>query len=323
MKSFHHVSVQTVEGAISILRDYKGKAKVIAGGTDLLGVLKDQILTKYPQALIDIKTITGLDYIREDKDVLRIGALTKLADIIDDPTVNNKYRILSEAARTVANPQIRSMGTIGGNLAQDTHCWYYRYPHQLGGRIMCLRKGSGSCVAITGDNRYHAILQGKKCFAVCPSDTAVALSALDAIIKIRGPQGERTIPVSAFYQPLGNDLKDDEILTEIQVPQPPEGAKQTFLKFRLRNAVDFAIVSVALIITIGGGVCEDVRIALGAVAPRPIRAVGAEQTIKGKAINAATAEAAAEAAVIGAVPLNMNAYKVEITKALVKRAILS
>lgn len=323
MKSFHHVSVQTVEGAISILRDYKGKAKVIAGGTDLLGVLKDQILTKYPQALIDIKTITGLDYIREDKDVLRIGALTKLADIIDDPTVNNKYRILSEAARTVANPQIRNMGTIGGNLAQDTRCWYYRYPHQLGGRIMCLRKGSGSCVAITGDNRYHAILQGKKCFAVCPSDTAVALSALDAIIKIRGPQGERTIPVSAFYQPLGNDLKDDEILTEIQVPQPPEGAKQTFLKFRLRNAVDFAIVSVALIITIGGGVCEDVRIALGAVAPRPIRAVGAEQTIKGKAINAATAEAAAEAAVIGAVPLNMNAYKVEITKALVKRAILS
>ena len=147
--------------------------------------------------------------------------------------------------------------------------------------------------------------------------------ALDAKIKIAGPRGVRRIPIEDFFGSLGNVLEADEIVTEIQIPQPPDRAKQTFLKFRLRNAIDFPIVSVASVITIGDGVCQDARIALGAVAPRPIRATEAEQAIKGKAINAATAEAASEAAVIGAVPLDMNAYKVEITKTLVKRAILS
>lgn len=178
-------------------------------------------------------------------------------------------------------------------------------------------------MAVSGDNRYHAILEGKKCFAVCPSDTAVALTALDAMIKIAGPSGDRTISIKEFFHPLGNDLKVDEMVTELQVPQPPDRSRQTFLKFRLRNTIDFAIVSVASIIAIGGGICEEARIALGAVAPRPIRAVEAEQAIANKAINAATAKAASEAAVIGATPLKRNAYKVEITKKLLKRAILS
>ena len=160
------------------------------------------------------------------------------------------------------------------------------------------------------------------CVAVNSSDIAVALVALDAKIKIAGPRGVRTIPIEDFFGSLRNILEADEIVTEIQVPQPPDRAKQTFLKFRLRKAIDFPIVSVASIITIEDGVCKDARIALGAVAPRPIRATEAEQTIKGKAINAATAEAAAEAAVTDAIPLSMNAYKVEITKTLVKRAIL-
>ncbi len=323
MKSFQHVSVPTVEGAISTLKEYKGKAKVIAGGTDILGVLKDQILPEYPQALIDIKELTGLDYIREDKDGLKIGALAKLSDIIDSPVVNNRYRVLSEAAKTVANPQIRNMGTIGGNLAQDTRCWYYRYPNQLGGRVMCLRKGSGPCAAVKGDNRYHAIMEAKKCFAVCPSDTAVALSALDATVKIRGPQGERAVPVAAFYQPLGNDLKDDEILTEIQVPKPPDSARQEYIKFTLRKPVDFGIVSVAAVIRATDGVCHELSIALGGVASAPLRATSAEQVVKGKVIDEATANSAAEASVAGAKPLSMNAYKVEIAKTLVKRVLLS
>jgi xanthine dehydrogenase YagS FAD-binding subunit len=323
MKSCQHVSVPTVERAISILQDYKGRAKIIAGGTDILSVLKDQILLEYPQALINIKTLIGLDYIREDKDVLKIGALATLSAIVDDPVINNRYQVLAKAAKTVANPQIRNMGTIGGNLAQDTRCWYYRYPNQLGGRIMCLRKGNGPCAAIKGDNRYHAIMGAKECFAVCPSDTAVALSALEATVKIRGPQGERSVPVSAFYQPLGNDLKDDEMLTEIQVPKPPESARQDYLKFTLRKPIDFGIISVAAVIEATNGVCHELSMALGGVASTPIRATQAEQTVRGKAINEDTANSAAMAAVADARPLSKNAYKIEIVKSLVKRVLLA
>lgn len=323
MKPFQHISAQTVEGAISILNDYKGRAKIIAGGTDILGILKEQILPEYPQALLNIKMLTSLDYMREDKDGLKIGALTRLADIVDNPIVNNRYQVLSQAAKTVANPQVRNMGTVGGNLAQEIRCWYYRYPHQLGGRIMCLRKGNGPCAAIKGDNRYHAIMEAKKCFAVCPSDTAVALSALGATIEIRGPQSERTVPVAAFYQPLGNALKDDEILTEIQVPKPPDSARQEYVKFSLRKPVDFGIISVAAVIETTDGVCHELSIALGGVAYSPLRANQAEQVARGKAIDEATANSVAEAAVAGAKPLSMNAYKVEIVKTLVKRILLS
>jgi NADPH-dependent glutamate synthase beta subunit-like oxidoreductase/CO/xanthine dehydrogenase FAD-binding subunit len=789
LKSFDHVNAKTVDEAIKLLKNYKGKARLIAGGTDLLGELKDRVLLTYPEALVNIKTIPDMDYIREEAGVLKIGALTKLREMATSPVVKEKYSILAQAALSVGSPQVRSMGTIGGNLCQDVRCWYYRYPHQIGGRILCYLKGGKGCYALTGENQYHSIFGGLReasppCSSACPggvdipsylskiresdlpeavrilfntnplpsitgrvcphfceqecnrgefdesvsirdierfigdyilknaneiikapktdtgksvaiigsgpagltaayylaklghaatvfeasskpggmmrvgipgyrlpkdildaetekirrvgvdikvntriqsidslfqqgydavflalgahrstkmrikgeqfpnvmdgmsflravnlgervylgdrvavvgggntaidsartalrlgtkevtivyrrtraempastdeveealdegvniiflatpvkinrkdgrlkltctqmelgepdangrqrpvpikgsefsmdfdsiiaaigqtpdipnqfglrigrgdtlrvdsdtqaterqgvwaggdvvtgpatvieaiasgkraavamdvylkgvvakaedkdekavkpflkfnsdylkrtsrvkmpklpvaersidvedtlglslseveteanrcfncgcvsvnsSDMGVVLVALDAKIKIAGPRGVRTVPIGDFFGPLRNILEADEMVTEIQVPQPPDGAKQTFLKFRLREAVDFPIVSVASIITIDGGVCEDARIALGAVAPRPIRAAEAEQTIKGKDINSATAEAASEAAIIGAVPLNMNAYKVEITKTLVERALLS
>ena len=176
---------------------------------------------------------------------------------------------------------------------------------------------------MSGENRYHAILKGRECFAVCPSDTAVALTALDAILKIAGPGYVRTISIKDFFKPLGNDLTVDEMITEVQVPALPNRSKQTFLKFRLRKAIDFATVSVALVLTNTGAICKDARIVLGGVAHSPIRAMEAEQIIKGKTINTAIAEAASEASVTGAAPLKMNAYKVEITKTLVKRALLS
>ena len=791
MKSFGHINAKTAAEAVKLLKNYEGKARLIAGGTDLLGALKDRILPEYPEAIINIKTIPGLDYIKEDGKGLKIGTLAKLADIAKSPTVKGKYKLLAEAAEVVATPQIRSMGTIGGNLCQDLHCWYYRYPHHVGGRILCYLKGGKGCYALTGESQYHSIFGGSRvvtppCSSACPgtvdipsylskiregdlceaakillntnpfpsitgrvcphlceqecsrdefdesvsirdierfigdyilenaneiikppatgtgrsvaivgsgpaglsaayylrmsghrvtvfdrmeepggmlaygipayrlpkdivrrvvkmienagvefklkidvgkdvtmedlkkdfdgvflasgawsqpsiglegeeltksglefltsvnrgvrevpgkrvlvigggnvavdagitalrlgaeevtlaclesreempaleweiekaveegvklmpswgpykvlesngkvrgmemvrctsvfdsegrfaptfdnaikesveadqiilavgqttdlsfvdperslkveqgliavdqetqgtnipgifaggevtsgpatiieaiaagrraavamdfylkgvgaqaedkgektvkpllkfnseylkrtsrakmpklpvsqrsidvedtlglglseietesnrcfncgcvavnsSDIAVVLLALEAKIKITGSRGVRTIPIEDFFASLRNVLEADEIVTEIQVPQPPDRAKQAFLKFRLRKAIDFPIVSVASIITTGDGVCEDARIALGAVAPRPIRATEAEQTIKGKAINTATAEAASEAAIIGVVRLNMNAYKVEITKTLVKRAILS
>lgn len=791
MKSFNHVNAKTVTEAVKLLKNNRGRAKLIAGGTDLLGTLKDKILPAYPETIINIKTIPNLDYISEDGEGLKIGALAKLEEIAQSPVVREKYKLLSEAAEAVATPQIRRMGTIGGNLCQDVRCWYYRYPHSVGGRILCYLKGGKGCYALTRENQYHSIFGGLReasppCSSACPgsvdiplylsqiregdlpeaartllktnpmpsvtgrvcphfceqdcnrgdfdesvsirdierfmgdyilenaneiikapetdtgksvavvgsgpaglsaayylrmsghrvtvfdrteepggmlayvipayrlskdivrrvvkaikntgvefklkvdvgkdvtlddlkrdfdsvfiasgawnpvsiglegeestrfgmefltninlgvkevpgkkvlvigggnaavdvavsalrlgaeeaimgclesreempalpweielaveqgvklmtswgphrvlksggkvrgmelvrctsvfddqgcfaptydnavketveadqimmavgyatdlsfidprsslkveqslivvnpetqatdvpgvfaggsvthgpatvieaiaagkraalamdvylkrmetqaedkaekavepflkfnsdylkktsrvkmpklpvaersiavedalglglseieeeanrcfncgcvsvnsSDMGVVLLALGARVEIAGPRGVRTVPIEEFFGSLRNVLEADEMVTEIQVPQPPDGAKQTFIKFRLRESVDFPIVSVASIITIDGGVCEDARITLGAVAPAPIRATMAEQAIKGKVINAATAEAASEAAIIDAVPLNMNAYKVEITKTLVKRAVLS
>ena len=791
MKSFNHVNAKTGSEAVKLLKNNKGRARLIAGGTDLLGTLKDKILPAYPETIINIKTIPNLNYVREDAGGLKIGALAKLEEIAQSPVVKEKYKLLAEAAEAVATPQIRRMGTIGGNLCQDVRCWYYRFPHSVGGRILCYLKGGKGCYALTRENQYHSIFGGLReaspaCSSACPgcvdipsylskiresdlpeaartllntnpmpsvtgrvcphfceqecnrgdfdesvsvrdierfmgdyilenadeiikapetdtgksvaiigsgpaglsaayylrmsghrvtvfermeeaggmlayvipayrlpkdtvrrvvkaientgvefrlkvdvgkdvtsddlkrdfdsvfiangawnpvsiglegeestrfglefltninlgvrevpgkkvlvigggnaavdvaisalrlgaeeaimaclesreempalpweielaieegvklmpswgphrvlksdgkvrgmelvrctavfddqgcfaptydnsvketveadqimmavgyatdlrfidprsslkveqglitvdpetqatnvpgvfaggsvthgpatvieaiaagrraaaamdvylkgmgaqaedkdektakpflkfnsdylkrtsrvempklpvaersidvedtlglglseiegeanrcfncgcvsvnsSDFAVVLVALGARVKIAGPKGVRIVPIGDFFDSLRNILEADEMVTEIQVPQPPDGAKQTFLKFRLRESVDFPIISVASLITTDGGVCQDARIALGAVAPAPIRAKMVEQAIKGKTINAATAEAASEAAIIGTVPLNMNAYKVEITKTLVKRAIIS
>lgn len=322
MKPFEHLNARTVEEACALLKRYEGQARINAGGTGLLSVLKDRILPSDPQALINIKTISALDTLREDRDGLSIGALTRLSVIAASPVVKERYTVLAEAALAVATPQIRNMGTIGGNLCQDVRCWYYRYPSSIGGPIRCLRKGSGPCLAVSGDNRYHAILGGKGCFAVCPSDTAVALAALDARIRVAGPAGERAITVTDFFGPLGNALQQDEMVTEVKVPRTPDPAKQTFLKFTLRSPVDFAVVSVALVAAFEGEGWRDVRIALGAVAPGPFRARKAETLLMGRPVDRDAAREAAEQAVADAKPLSMNAYKVEIAKALVQRAIL-
>ena len=321
MRPFEHIDAKSVKEAVGLLQKYE--SKLIAGGTDLLGLLKDRVSPVYPELLVNIKTIPGLDRIEQDEAGVSIGALAKLADIVASPLVQERYPVLAEAARSVATPQIRNMGTLGGNLAQDTRCWYYRYPHEIGGKLICRRKGGGLCPAATGENRYHAIFPGKQCLGVCPSDTAVALAALDATLQVAGPEGRRTASVQDFYQPLGNTLQPDEMITGIWIPRPQEGTRQTFFKHRVREAVDFAIVSVASVVTLKDGKCEDARIVLGAVAAAPFRAVAAEQAIKGKPIDMSNAEAAAEAAVAGAVPLSQNAYKVVIAKALVLRALVS
>ena len=153
-------------------------------------------------------------------------------------------------------PQIRNVATLGGNLCQDVRCWYYRYPRHMGEPSSCARKGQGPCLAVKGDNRYHAILGGKKCFAVCPSDTAVALAALDAQLVITGPEGQRKTAITDFYNPLGLDLQWNEILTEIEVPVPNNSTRQHFFKFTLRRPIDFSIVSLAAVITEDHGVCR-------------------------------------------------------------------
>jgi xanthine dehydrogenase YagS FAD-binding subunit len=322
MRSFTHFNARTIKEACKLLAQYNGRAVLNAGGTDLLGTLKGENLFVYPEALVNIKTIAGLDRIVESKGTLRIGALAKLSAMVNSPLLNERYPALAEAARTVATPQIRNAATLGGNLCQDVRCWYYRYPRHIGGPILCARKGKGPCLAVKGDNRYHAVMGAKKCFAVCPSDTAVALAALDGQIRIAGPEGERKIAVTEFYNPLGNSLRRGEMVTGGEVPSVEEESKQVFLKFTLRKPVDFAIVSVASVITIKAGVCTDARIALGAVAAGPIRAKKAEEILVGRTVDEKAAVDAAEAALVGAKPLSMNAYKIEIAKTLVKRAIL-
>ncbi len=319
MRPFRHINAGTLDEAVAARQE---KAMIIAGGTDCLGLLKNKVLPLYPAALVNIKNIPGLNYIEEDSGGLRIGALAKLADLASSPVVREKYGVLAEAANSVASPQIRNMGTLGGNLCQEVRCLYYRCSPLTGRDYFCLRKGGRSCFAVTGDNRYHAILGGKGCFAVGPSDTAVALSALEAKIAIKGANADRLIPIADFFTVLGNVLGADEMVQEIQVPGLPAGGKQAFRKFRLRKAIDFAVVSLASLITVERGACEDARIVIGAVAPTPFRAREAEEAIRGKSITAETAGAAANAAVAGALPLSMNAYKIEITKTLVKRAIL-
>ena len=319
MKPFKHFNADSVDEALALLTEYDGKARVTAGGTDLLGVLKSEILADYPEAVINLKTISGLDSIQADAAGIRIGALSRLADIADSPVIKKNCPALALSIASVGSPELRNMGTIGGNLCQDTRCWYYRYPDKMGGRVSCYRKGKGPCHAIRGDNRYHAVLGGRKCYAVCPSDPAIALAALEAEVKTVRPAGERTIPLADFYGTLGPALEPDELLTEIRIPAPAANAVQRFSKFRLRESVDFAVVSVATVLDVAEGVCRDARIVLGAVASMPYRAVAAEDVVRGGPLDESRIVQAAEAALRDAKPMSGNAYKVEIAKTLIRR----
>ncbi|MCL6477935.1 MAG: xanthine dehydrogenase family protein subunit M [Peptococcaceae bacterium] len=322
MKPFTHFNAHSVDEAIQLLKKYEGKAKLNAGGTDLLGVLKDRILPDYPEAIVNIKTIPGLNAVEENEEGISIGALTTLVDIITSPLIEKVCPMLKEAAKTVASPQIRNVATIGGNLCQDTRCWYYRYPDEIGGMIKCFRKGGKVCPAVSGENQYHAVMGAKKCYAVCPSDTAVALAALGATLAIAGAKGARTLPVEEFYTHWGNILTPGEMITAVHIPKPSPAARQNFLKFTLRKPIDFAIVSVASIITLDQGICTGARVVLGAVAPTPVRALQAEEFLQGKELSEETAAEAARLALAGARPLSKNEYKLEIAKTLVKRAVM-
>jgi xanthine dehydrogenase YagS FAD-binding subunit len=322
MKRFAHFNAKSTDEAVSILRRYGGKAHLIAGGTDILGKMKDEILPTYPEALVNIKTIPGMDVIAEEDGMLRVGPLAILEDIAHDATVKERYAALAESARRCASPHLREMGTIGGNICQDIRCWYYRHPDN---RFPCLRKGGGRCYALEGDNRYHSIFGGSVkdgCIAVHPSDTAPALIALNAKVKT----SKRTIDAEDLFQvdvSKTTVLDDYEIVEEIQIPTPSKNAKSTFMKFALRTSIDFPIVNCAAMITSTKGKAESARVCLNAVFVKPYRATKAEEAIVGKTINETNAEKAGEAAVSNAMPIRHNRYMVQLAKILVKRAILA
>lgn len=319
-KYIDHFNARTIDDAMSLLSRYREEAKIIAGGVDLVSLMKNKVRT--PKVLVNIKTIPELDYITEDAEMLKIGTLTTITAIETSSIIRDKYTILVEAAHSVGSPLIRNMATIGGNLCQDVRCWYYRRSPVTGLSFFCRRKGGQQCFAIEGENQYHSIIGGNQCHAVCPSDMAPALLALEARIKIASPTGDKTVPLEEFYAPLGNALQPSEIITEIQVPTPESDTRQRYLKFRTRKTIDFATSSVAAVITTQAGVVSQARIVLGGVAPTPYRALKAEETLKGAVITESIAETSAKAAVREAVPLSRNAYKVPITESLVKRAIV-
>jgi xanthine dehydrogenase YagS FAD-binding subunit len=314
MKAFDHINSKTIDEAASALK--AGGAVINAGGTDLVGGLRFQILQDYPVTVVNLKTITpSLDYIKEEGGMLKIGALTRLEDIATSKTVQTKYTALSQAAGLTASAHIRAQGTIGGNICQHVRCWYFRKENN---RFNCIRKGGDMCYAMAGENRYRSIFGAlKACVAVNPSDTAPALVAMNARIVTN----KQTIEAEKFWDfavPGSTVLAADEIVTEIQVPTPASGVKSAFVKMAIRASIDFPIVNCAAMIGAG-----DARICLNAVYNKPYRATKAEDAIKGQPINDANADAAGTAGVSAAIALANNKYKIQIAKTMVKRAILA
>lgn len=325
MKDFDYCAVNSLEEVADILKADDGRTRIVAGGTDLVTVLKAGILPVHPEVLVDIGAIPDLGRIYEKDGVLHIGTMAKLSTIANDGLIMNRAPALAETADRVASPQIRNMGTLGGNLCQETRCWYYRYPDRLGGgAIMCPRKSSkgASCLAVRGDNRYHAILGARRCFAVCPSDTAVTLAVLEAEIVIMGSEGIRRVAVKDFYSPLSNALRCGELVLGVEIPCANSLVGQSFVKFTLRASIDFAVVSAAAAIELKDGICRNARLALGAVAPGPYSSEAARLSLIGNVIDEQAASTAADLALENALPLSMNAYKIDIAKAILKQAIL-
>ena len=325
MKSFENIDAKSVKQAVGLLQKFhneKKSAQIVSGGTELLQLMKDRVAT--PQYLINLKTIPGLNYIKEERSGFRIGALTTLTEIEESKIVQEKLLFLSQAAGEAASPQLRNAGTIGGNICQRPFCWYFRSAN-----FTCLRKGGEICFAVAGDSRYHAILGGGPSFIVHPSDTAPALIALGSRIKIAGPAGEKTIPLEKFFVLLQVDyrreniLQPGEILTEVQIPHPKPGSKGFYHKVRERQAWDHAIVSVSTAVQGKGGICQDAHVVLGGVAPIPWRAAKAEDFLRGKRVDDSTAQKAGEIALEDARPMKDNVYKVALAKSLIQRALLA
>ncbi|MDZ7371716.1 MAG: xanthine dehydrogenase family protein subunit M [candidate division KSB1 bacterium] len=320
MKSFSYIYPKNLKAIPRLLADYGDKALLYAGGTDALARLKDGIVQ--PEAVINLKQVTELTEMKEDRAGLRIGAAVRLADILDFAPAK-AYPGLIEAVQSVGTIQLRNMGTIGGNLCQRPRCWYYR-----SSRFPCFRKGGELCYAIYGENKYHCILGGDPCYIVHPSDVAPMLIALDAEIEILGAKKSRRIKAETFYVLPEQDpyhetvLAADEVVTQIIVPARAKRLKSHYLKFRERDSFDFAMVSVAAAGRVEGDRLFEPRIVLGGVAPKPWRALKTEAMLSGQAISEELLLEAAKAELAQAAPLDKNEYKVPLVRNLIKRAVM-
>jgi xanthine dehydrogenase YagS FAD-binding subunit len=324
MPAFELFQPANVSEALALLDRHGSDAWILAGGLDTFDWLKDR--SKRTNVVIDLSQVNELRGIKEADGGLEIGALTTLTEVVRHPVVREKFGLLMEAAELVASPQIRNQGTLGGNVSQDTRCWYYR------SGWTCYRAGGNICYADTPTaiNREHAILEADRCVAVSPSDTAPALIALEAQMVIQRVGGERVVAAEDYF--VGPDLdimrmtvlRPGELLTAIRIPATWAGAQFYFEKVRDRQVWDFPLVNVASALKAAGGnagTIQQARIAVGAVAARPLRLTAVEQAIIGKPRNEETAAMAGELAIAGAQPLRYNGYKIPLMRNLVKRAI--
>ena len=318
---FELIQPASVEGALNLLEEYGEDGWALAGGMDSLGWFKNR--GKRPEAVIDLEGLDALKGIDETDDGIEIGALTTLTEVERSPLIRERFWLLSEAASKVASPQIRNAGTLGGNLCQDTRCWYYRYG------VSCYRAGGNTCYAGATDalNREHAIFGANRCVAVSPSDTATALVALDAEMVVRNSSGERVVKADNFFMEPAVDimrmtvLSPEDLLIKIRIPNTWNGADFYFEKASDRGSWDFPLVSVASAIKSTGDRIDDARIVCGAVQCIPRRLQEVETMIRGQMRNEDTAARAGTMAVQGAEPLDYNHFKIPLMENLVKRAV--
>jgi len=321
MPHFELFQPASLDDALELAGRIGSGSWLLAGGNDSLDWFKDR--AKRPEAVIDLSGIAELKGIRETADGLEIGALTTLTEIERSALVRERYRLLADAAGRVASPQIRNSGTLGGNLCQDTRCWYYRYG------LDCYRAGGNACYADSpqGQNREHCLFGANRCIAVSPSDAATAIVALDATLVIRSAAGERVVAAEDFF--IGPEvditrmtvLKPGEILTAVRLPQAWNGAKFYFEKVADRESWDFALVSVAAAMVVEAGVIGRIRLVCGAVACVPRRLKVVEEVVTGSPQSAELAALAGKTAVQGATPFNFNHFKIPLMENLVRRAI--
>ena len=321
MPAFELFQPTNVNDALTLVDRHGSNAWIMAGGLDTFDWLKDR--SKRTNVVIDLSQLSELRGIKEVDGGVEIGALTTLTEVGRHPVIREKFGLLMEAAGLVASPQIRNQGTLGGNVSQDTRCWYYR------SGWTCYRAGGNICYADTPTaiNREHAILEQDRCVAVSPSDTAPALIALDAKLVIRSRSGERVVDAEQYFVGPAIEitrmtvLRPGDLLTAIRIPGTWAGAQFYFEKIRDRQVWDFPLLNVASAMVVSGGNIERIRIAVNAAAAHPLRLTAVEDAVRGKPRNAATGELGGKIAVQGAEPLRYNAYKIPLMRNLVKRAI--
>ena len=324
MKSFTNANPRDLSHAVTLMRQARQRGQTTAlagGGSDLLGMMKERLVA--PDVLVNLKAIKGLDQVTAEGGSVTIGGLITLDTLAGHPLIRRQYPVLAEAAESVATPQIRNVATLAGNVCQRPWCWYYR------NGFKCLKNGGTTCYSVTGENEFHAIFGGGPSYIVHPSDTAPALVALDAKFRVVGPSGERVVPAADFFvlpqqdPARENVLAADEVLAGVQLGPASHGRRSTYNKVLDREAWTHAVVSAAVVLDMDNEICQSARLVLGGVAPIPWRLPNVERLLAGQRITPELAAKAGEAAIAGAHTLSKNAYKVPLTKALVRRTLLA
>ena len=319
MKAFSYVNAANEKEAISALSSERGRILPLAGGMDLISLMKDYIAQ--PDRLVNVKNLDRRIQRLPDGS-MRIGAAVTIAELVAHAELGKAYPAFVQAAEEVGTPQIRNAGTVGGNLNQRPRCWYYRNEE-----FNCLKKGGSRCFAVDGENQYHAIFGDGPCHIIHPSSLAVPAIALDARFRIAGPTGEREVSAAEYFvMPDKNMfgetiLAPNELLTHVTLP-PPRGARNATYEVRFKQSHDWPLAAASVALTVSGQTIKAARVVLGAVAPIPWRSAAAEAALAGKPLTEETANAAADAAITGAKPMSRNAYKVRIARTAVKRAIM-